>query len=74
MTCLETPCHTTGHICYYVTNEDKSDKVVFTGEWVEVQGVGGGAGSGRYIEWVEVQGVGGGARSGWRCREWVEVH
>ena len=30
--CLETPCHTSGHICYYVHSEDKSDKVVFTGK------------------------------------------
>lgn len=30
--CLETPCHTSGHICYYVHNEDKSNKVVFTGK------------------------------------------
>ena len=30
--CLETPCHTSGHICYYVNSEDKTDKVVFTGK------------------------------------------
>ncbi len=29
--CLETPCHTSGHICYYVHSEDKKDQVVFTG-------------------------------------------
>ena len=31
VTCLETPCHTTGHICYYVTSDDGANKVVFTG-------------------------------------------
>ena len=29
--CLETPCHTSGHICYYVTSPDLSNKAVFTG-------------------------------------------
>ena len=29
--CLETPCHTTGHICYYVTSKDNASKAVFTG-------------------------------------------
>ena len=28
---LETPCHTTGHICYYVHSEDLQSKAVFTG-------------------------------------------
>lgn len=28
--CLHTPCHTTGHICYYVTTS-VGDKAVFTG-------------------------------------------
>lgn len=28
--CLFTPCHTTGHICFYVT-DDKNSKAVFTG-------------------------------------------
>ena len=28
---LETPCHTTGHICYYVHSEDLKSKTVFTG-------------------------------------------
>lgn len=27
--CLRTPCHTTGHVCYYVN--DGQDDVVFTG-------------------------------------------
>lgn len=30
--CLSTPCHTMGHVCYYVTTPDEgSDGVVFTG-------------------------------------------
>ena len=28
--CLYTPCHTSGHICYYVTTPDQT-KAVFTG-------------------------------------------
>ena len=33
--CLFTPCHTTGHICYYVTSKTEfgdESKAVFTGE------------------------------------------
>ena len=33
--CLFTPCHTTGHICYYVTSKTESgeeSKAVFTGK------------------------------------------
>ena len=29
--CLFTPCHTKGHICYFVTNKDGSEPLVFTG-------------------------------------------
>lgn len=29
--CLATPCHTTGHICYYVTSKNDDQAVVFTG-------------------------------------------
>ena len=32
--CLSTPCHTTGHICYYVTSGDgakPAEPAVFTG-------------------------------------------
>lgn len=29
--CLLTPCHTTGHVCYFVTGEQ--DSVVFTGNF-----------------------------------------
>lgn len=32
--CLRTPCHTTGHVCYYV-NEGQDD-VVFTGYIIEI--------------------------------------
>lgn len=31
MTALSTPCHTSGHICYYVESEDHSSRAVFTG-------------------------------------------
>ena len=35
--CLFTPCHTTGHICYYVTKEESSEPpAVFTGTWDQV--------------------------------------
>jgi len=36
--CLFTPCHTTGHICYYVTKN--SDKAVFTGDTLFLGGCG----------------------------------
>lgn len=41
--CLATPCHTTGHICYYVTQEGDtaiSDKAVFTGDTLFLGGCG----------------------------------
>lgn len=44
--CLSTPCHTKGHICYYVTcnnpNSDPSDneRVVFTGDTLFIAGCG----------------------------------
>lgn len=31
ITCLSTPCHTTGHICYFV-EAPNGDKCVFTGK------------------------------------------
>jgi hydroxyacylglutathione hydrolase len=34
VTCFETPCHTTGHICYLVEGEG-ADPAVFTG-WIIV--------------------------------------
>lgn len=36
--CLFTPCHTTGHICYYVTGGQ--DKLVFTGDTLFLGGCG----------------------------------
>ncbi|KAJ0058116.1 hypothetical protein NL108_007405, partial [Boleophthalmus pectinirostris] len=39
--CLHTPCHTTGHVCYYVTKENSSDPpAVFTGDTLFVAGCG----------------------------------
>ena len=29
--CLHTPCHTTGHICYFVTGPSGQEPAVFTG-------------------------------------------
>ena len=37
--CLHTPCHTTGHICYFV-EENGKDPVVFTGDTLFVGGCG----------------------------------
>lgn len=39
MTALSTPCHTSGHICYYVESEDHKSRAVFTGTG-EVAGLG----------------------------------
>ena len=38
VSCLFTPCHTTGHICYYVTQD--GDKMVFTGDTLFLGGCG----------------------------------
>ncbi|CAH8875681.1 unnamed protein product [Trichobilharzia szidati] len=39
--CLATPCHTTGHICYYITEEDSmQDGAVFTGDTLFLGGCG----------------------------------
>ena len=39
--CLFTPCHTTGHICYYVTSPvDGVAPVVFTGDTLFIGGCG----------------------------------
>ncbi|VIO86480.1 Uncharacterized protein BM_BM6299 [Brugia malayi] len=37
--CLYTPCHTTGSVCYYVT-DGSGDKVVFTGDTLFIGGCG----------------------------------
>ncbi|XP_047504882.1 hydroxyacylglutathione hydrolase, mitochondrial isoform X1 [Pieris napi] len=39
--CLFTPCHTAGHICYFVTSpEESSDSAVFTGDTLFLGGCG----------------------------------
>jgi len=38
--CLATPCHTTGHICYYVTDAQTDEKIVFTGDTLFLGGCG----------------------------------
>ncbi|XP_053467753.1 hydroxyacylglutathione hydrolase, mitochondrial isoform X1 [Ictalurus furcatus] len=39
--CLFTPCHTSGHICYFVTSENSSEPpAVFTGDTLFVAGCG----------------------------------
>ncbi|XP_072124748.1 hydroxyacylglutathione hydrolase, mitochondrial [Mobula birostris] len=39
--CLFTPCHTSGHICYYVTKENSTEApAVFTGDTLFVGGCG----------------------------------
>lgn len=42
--CLFTPCHTSGHICYYVTERGGSNPAVFTGDTLF------SAGCGRFFE------------------------
>lgn len=39
--CLSTPCHTSGHICYFITSkEDPTNAAVFTGDTLFVAGCG----------------------------------
>lgn len=38
--CLFTPCHTTGHICYYVTGLTNTTPCVFTGDTLFISGCG----------------------------------
>eukprot|EP00118_Oscarella_pearsei_P025227 m.307776 g.307776 ORF g.307776 m.307776 type:complete len:291 (+) comp42805_c0_seq1:16-888(+) len=38
--CLFTPCHTTGHICYHVTDNEDNSSVVFTGDTLFLGGCG----------------------------------
>ncbi|OWA50288.1 Hydroxyacylglutathione hydrolase, mitochondrial [Hypsibius exemplaris] len=38
--CIFTPCHTTGHICYYVTGSDGESPAVFTGDTLFLCGCG----------------------------------
>ncbi|XP_070580531.1 hydroxyacylglutathione hydrolase, mitochondrial-like [Ptychodera flava] len=37
---LSTPCHTSGHICYFVTGDPDQDPLVFTGDTLFVAGCG----------------------------------
>ncbi|CAK5088212.1 unnamed protein product [Meloidogyne enterolobii] len=37
---LKTPCHTSTHICYYVTDEAENQKCVFTGDTLFIGGCG----------------------------------
>lgn len=37
---LHTPCHTTGHICYYVTGPKAKHPIVFTGDTLFIAGCG----------------------------------
>lgn len=34
ITPLHTPCHTKGHVCYYVVDPNTGERAVFTGEYV----------------------------------------
>jgi len=38
--CLFTPCHTTGHICYYITHGESNPHLVFTGDTLFLSGCG----------------------------------
>ncbi|KAL9689154.1 hypothetical protein QQ045_033587 [Rhodiola kirilowii] len=38
--CLHTPCHTNGHISYYVTGEEQDVPAVFTGDTLFIAGCG----------------------------------
>ncbi|KAJ7965174.1 Hydroxyacylglutathione hydrolase [Quillaja saponaria] len=38
--CLHTPCHTKGHISYYVTSKEVEDPAVFTGDTLFIAGCG----------------------------------
>lgn len=38
--CLRTPCHTTGHVCYYITDTVSSGGAIFTGDTLFIAGCG----------------------------------
>ncbi|OAD77444.1 hypothetical protein PHYBLDRAFT_60577 [Phycomyces blakesleeanus NRRL 1555(-)] len=40
ITPLHTPCHTKGHVCYYVVDPATNEKAVFTGDTLFVAGIG----------------------------------
>jgi len=55
--CLFTPCHTSGHICYFVTGPSGQDPAVFTGDTLFVGGCGKffeGTGDQMYTALVEI--------------------
>ncbi|XP_041367358.1 hydroxyacylglutathione hydrolase, mitochondrial-like isoform X2 [Gigantopelta aegis] len=57
--CLFTPCHTSGHICYFVTGPSGEEPIVFTGDTLFLGGCGKffeGTGSDMYHALVEVLG------------------
>merc|ERR1711991_356839 len=37
---LSTPCHTTGHVCYFVNDEESGERAVFTGDTLFLGGCG----------------------------------
>ena len=59
--CLFTPCHTTGHICYYVTSaSDGVPPAVFTGDTLFLGGCGRffeGTGDQMYKAMVDILGA-----------------
>ncbi|KAI8512311.1 hypothetical protein Bbelb_089500 [Branchiostoma belcheri] len=58
--CLFTPCHTSGHICYYVTGQEGEDPAVFTGDTLFVAGCGRffeGTPDNMYRALVEILGI-----------------
>lgn len=37
---IHTPCHTTDHLCYYITDDNSEDSLVFTGDTLFIGGCG----------------------------------
>lgn len=37
---IHTPCHTSTHVCYYVEDEEKNERAVFTGDTLFIGGCG----------------------------------
>jgi len=55
--CLFTPCHTTGHICYFVTGPSGTQPAVFTGDTLFIGGCGKffeGTGQDMYRALIEI--------------------
>uniref|UniRef100_A0A4W3JSQ3 Hydroxyacylglutathione hydrolase, mitochondrial n=1 Tax=Callorhinchus milii TaxID=7868 RepID=A0A4W3JSQ3_CALMI len=59
--CLFTPCHTSGHVCYYVTEENSNEPpAVFTGDTLFVGGCGKffeGSGEEMYRALIDILGT-----------------